>query len=233
MYFLVATLLVAFGVAPAAGASTKVNKAESLLRSCLAAMSSERSVHWVSTTNATDSTTRRPATIEITSDAGVASGSQMIVFNEGSDSGTERLELVNRAAYLYGGTYALEKLDGMTAAEARHFEDLWIDVASTSTAFASLAAGLTVSSLRSEVAIASPTLVGLQPVVLGHKTNLLESTTTTNGVQVRTELYLQARGAPLPVEEIVITPGGRTTTTFSSWGESVRVAAPRNSVPLL
>lgn len=217
-----------------AAASTRLTTAASLLKSCLSTMSNEHSVHWASTTNATDPANRQPATIVITSDAGESSGAQTISFKEGTETGSEKIELVKHAAYLYGGTFALEKLDGMTAAEARHFEDVWIDIPSSNAAFSGLAAGLTVSSLKSEVDIKSPTLVGgLQPVVLGHKTDLLDSTTTTSGVQVRTELYLQARGNPLPVEEIVSAATGRTTTTFSSWGERVRVSAPRNSVPLL
>lgn len=232
LFVLIATLVC--GLAPALqNATASATKGASLLKACLGAMAKARSVHWASTTNTSDPSTHVPVTVTITSDASQSSGSQVIVFKEGGKSGTEQVRLVNRTAYVYADTFALERFNAMTAAEARHFEDLWIAIASRSSAYGSLAAGLTVSSLRPEIDIPSPELVGTQPVVMGHKTELLDSTSKSNGALVKTELYVQSRGSPLPVEEISITPGGRTTTTFSSWGERVRVSAPPNSVPLL
>jgi hypothetical protein len=224
---------ISLALPPSGAASAMASKGAALLKTCISAMSHEKSVHWVSTTHTVDQTTHEPVTVTISSDAGQSSGSQSIVFEEGSESGTERIELVNRTAYVYAGIFVLEKFNGMTAAEAKHFAKLWIKIASSSSAFAATAAGLTVSSLASEIDIPSPTLFGGEVTVFGRATEALESTATTDGVQQKVELYVQARGAPLPVEEITTTSSGHSTMSFSSWGERLKISTPRNTVPLL
>jgi hypothetical protein len=217
---------------PIGVASASASKGAELLKACVAAMTHEQGVHWTSTTNAVDATTHQTVTVTISSDAGQSSGSQSIAFKEGSESGTERIELVDSTAYMNGGTFVLENFNGMPTADAKHFANVWIKIGSSSSAYSETAAGLTLSSLESEVEIPSPTLLSGNQVVLGHKTEELETTAKEDGVQVRVALYVQAHGLPLPVEEITTTPTSRSTMAFGSWGERVRVSTPRNWMPL-
>lgn len=170
----------------------------------------------------------------ITTTARKKTGSQVIV-NTGRDKKEswhgEIIEaLVHNTGYVYGNKVALYDLLGFTMTAASQEAHRWLSVPPTSSHFARIAAGLTVSSSVSVLVTGRPTSVG-ESVVDGEKVIGLKS---ESKAQPRTTgiLYVRAQGLPLPVELRASSATGTRITIFSHWNEPVTLKAPSGAAPV-
>jgi hypothetical protein len=220
--------------AQSAGASSRT--ASQVVAASKAAASSEASLHYVSTTKTpTDSVT-------ITGDVSKTEGKQTIVANVDGQIGHVTVELVGGTAYFEGDEPGLATFMGLSQSIAMKYENQWISLTASDTAFSSVAAGLTTSSALLEASIASPLALrgtseksGQRVLVLGG----FDSGTpagATKKVVIPVRLYVQAKGRSLPVLYTASDTVGKrkesTSVAFSNWGEPVGTTAPPGAVPI-
>ena len=206
------------GAASAAAASPAQEVA-----SALNAGLGEHSVRWVSTESANG------VKVGIISDVGQAAGSQIITWTEGAAEGTLAVVLLKNTAYLLGNAAGLY-IQGFTSAAATAQANKWITVIPSSAAYASAAAGLTISSALDPLRMTGPVTVLPGAKVLGMTTRAFKGTSKAFKGQpgVAEELYLRSGASALPVE--VVQNG--TTTVFDNWGEPIKVTTPLGAVPI-
>jgi hypothetical protein len=183
----------------------------------------EHSVRWVSTESANG------VKLGIISDVGRAAGSQIITWTEGSSEAVLSVVLVNGTAYLIGNGAGLY-IQGFTTAAATKEANKWIAVKPSSAAYASAAAGLTISTALDPLRMAGPVSVVPGATILGVSTRGFKGTSKPFEGQpgAAEKLYLRSSGAPLPVEAVQ----NNTTTVFDNWGEPIKVTAPLGAIPI-
>jgi hypothetical protein len=183
----------------------------------------QSSVRWVTTESANG------VKLAIISDVGRSAGSQIITYTEGAGEGVLSVVLLDDTAYMIGNGGGLY-LQGLTATAATKEANKWITVKPSSAAYASAAAGLTVSSALDPLKLAGSvtSVPGLK--VLGLSTVGFEGTSKPFNGQAGTaeKLYVRSTGSPLPVEVVQ----QNITTVFDNWGEPIKVTAPRGAIPI-
>ena len=209
------------GMAGAAVAAT-VSPAQQVASAVNAGVE-EHSVRWVSTESANG------VKLGIISDVGRAAGSQIITWTEGSSEGILSVVLVSGTAYIIGNGAGLY-LQGFTTAAATKEANKWIAVKPSSAAYASAAAGLTISTALNPLHMTGPVSVVPGATILGMTTRGFKGTSKPFQGQpgAAEKLYLRFSGAPLPVEAVQ----ANTTTVFDNWGEPIKVTAPLGAVPI-
>ena len=161
-------------------------------------------------------------------------GIQRISITEGGTTGHVTVLVVNRTAYIRGGTFALHAYMGFTPAQASRYHGRWIAIPHGFPSYGTVAAGVTLASVVHELKVAGSSLVRVAGRFGGHAVIGVRRSGKVGGLRTIETLYADARGAPLPVAEILVAPakGYRNTTTLSHWNEPVRVAPPANAVPI-
>jgi hypothetical protein len=215
----VATVSSTVSVASAAVAASPAQEVASALHAGLG----QHSVRWSSTESGSG------VTVAIISDVGQAAGSQIITWTQGADEGTLSVVLLKDTAYLIGDAAGLY-VQGFTTAAATAQANKWISVKPSSAAYASAAAGLTISSALDPLRMSGPVTVVRGTKVLGVTTRGFKGTSKAFAGQPGTaeELYLRSGGSGLPVEAVQ----KDTTTVFDKWGEPIRVTAPLGAIPI-
>jgi hypothetical protein len=205
-----------------AGATAAMTPAQKVA-SALNASLGEHSVRWVSTQSANG------VKLGIVSDVGRAAGSQVITWTEGAAEGILSVVLVNNTAYLIGNGAGLY-VQGFTTAAATKEANKWIAVKPSSAAYASAAAGLTISSALAPLRMAGPVTAVPGAKIFGMTTLGFKGTSKAFEGQPggAEELYLRSNGSHLPVE--VVQDG--STTVFDNWGEPIKVTAPLGAIPI-
>ncbi len=171
-------------------------------------------------------------TVTINTNAGADSGSQTIKFEEKTGAGEETCELVKNVVYFRADAFALQYFNGLTAALARKYSDAWILVPPSNSAFSGLAAGLTVSSISSELNTPSPRLLSGEQKLDGTEVKLLESVVTEDSVRETIRLFVPAKGQPFPIEQTISSSVSHSVMTLSPLNKAARVVAPEESISI-
>lgn len=222
----VRVLISVVGLATAAAVCNATVSAETPAQEVAAALNAglgQHSVRWTSTESANG------IKLGIVSDVGPAAGSQVITWTQGPTEGVLSVVFIHGTAYLIGDPAGLY-VQGFTSAAATAEANKWIAVKPSSAAYASAAAGLTISSALAPLKMGGSVTTAPGAKILGMATVGFKGTSKPFEGQPRApeELYLRSSGTPLPVE--VVQKG--TTTQFDNWGEPIKVTAPLGAVTI-
>jgi hypothetical protein len=219
------------GVAAASGAAGAATTAKAEYQAALKAASAQN-VHYVSKAN------EQGIGLVVVGDTGATSGSEKLNVKSGKTTETLTVTLVGDTGYLEGNNAALQKVLGLTAAQATTYTNKWLSFPTSNTSLAELVSGLRNSDVAAELQMTGPYTLGGTKMIGGQMTQSIKGTAATSaGTKVPIVLYVNATGTPRPVEEVT-NPKAKSasiegTVTFSNWGEKTNPTAPATSVPLV
>jgi hypothetical protein len=185
------------------------------LHAAIAQGERQRSVHYVSRWST--STT----SVSMVGDAGRTAGIQRITYTKNGKSGHVTVLVVADTAYVRGDAFTLENYLGFSAAEAAKAAGKWLLLPHTEQGFASIAAGVRLSSTLAQLELQGPVTA-----VKGSRGEAgFRGLHAYTGSRVRETVYAHAAGSRLPVELVV---GGAQPAklTFSRWNEALHLSAP-------
>jgi hypothetical protein len=163
-------------------------------------------------------------------DSGRTSGEQTVAIGKERAS----IVLVDDTIYFTGNSSGLVKYFGMPQTIAATLANRWISAAPTDSAYASLSAGLTLSSALKEVTPTSHVTKGRARTINGQSTTNVYGAGPAGLSQV--SLFIAKKGRPLPVEAVGSgsTKAGASgeIVDFSRWGESLHVPQPTGAIPI-
>ena len=176
------------------------------------------------TSTHTESLPGRYSEDTVTADVSVASGSELDRFQSTDQHGRARILLVGGTVYFRGDAVALEQYFDLTEAKAKHYAGRWISIPKGDKLYSGFADSLTLASVvrfipRGHLRLSRRWMHGRRFIVL-------------YGSSPSVDLYVHARGKPLPVG---FSDGGLSAQAygrFSKWNESVTVQAPASSTPI-
>jgi hypothetical protein len=208
----------------AATASDTPSKA---LASIVAAASAQASVHYTSTTDF------GAEQVSFVGDAGLVDGSQTITYTKSGKTGHVTVIVSGGAAYIRGDAFTLKNYIGFAAAPATDYAGKWVRFPKTDKGYATLAAGVTLPSVVSELGLGGrltsvpTTTIGAQQVFGVRGTDA-----PAKGVATVNTVYARAVGTRLPVEEVATHGSIKLTMSFSNWNETIAIPAPNGSVAI-
>ena len=217
-----------------AGASTGStgSTAQSLYQAALKAAGSE-GVHFTSSASQGD------VTIQVSGDAGTTSGTQTLTVTNGKSVEHVHAVVVGSTGYINGNATALEKVLGLTSAQAHTYAGRWLSFPTSDTGLATLVQGLLISQVPEELQMAGPLKFDAATTIDGQRVRGVRGYVSSGSDKVTVVLYVPASGTPLPIEEVT-NPGAsaksssiRGSVSFSDWGENTSIKAPSKSTSLL
>ncbi len=131
------------------------------------------------------------------------------------------------AVYVRGNAFALQYLQGMTAAEAEADAGVWVRIPSYSQLYVPTKADVTLPSVIGDLGL-EPPLAKLRATVVSGRRAIGVSGTSVEG-HAPAKLYAASGRLPLPAEEITRSADGTATIVLSHWNEPVKIAAPKNA----
>ena len=160
------------------------------------------------------------------------SGRQVITLSTGARA---EVLLINAVGYVEGNYKALTNFFGFPADTASKYAGKWISFKQGQTGYQQVTAGLTLSSVISELKVAAPlsklpaAAAGGTPVV-----RIRGTAPAASGAPAGTEQIIEiaATGSPLPVSSEEKARGEAADVTFSSWGETPHLSAPVGAIPI-
>jgi hypothetical protein len=218
----------ATAVSNSAGAA---NTAKSEYQAALKAASAQN-VHYVS------KATEQGIGLKVTGDTGKTSGAAQLTVKSGSTTESLAVLVVGTTGYVKGNDAALQKVLGLTAAQATTYTNQWLSFPTSNTSLAELISGLRNADVASELRMTGPYTLGATKNIGGQVAQAINgSAATSAGTKVPIVLYVNATGTPRPIEEVT-NPKAKAssiegTVTFSKWGEKTDPSAPATSVPLV
>ncbi len=186
----------------------------------LAAARGAGSVEWVSTI-----TLPAHRTV-LTSFAGTTQGHQTVEI----DGATSTVMLRDATVYLQGSAQALEQ-NGFPATPAGQLAGHWLSYGRSDQGYHTLAEGLTLGSVVSEIAFKGPVSVTGRRTIGGQQVIGLRGLSRAFTGVTQT-VYVALDGPPLPVQVITDDHNQRSVLTFSHWGDPVTVTAPSPVIPI-
>ncbi len=218
------------GASPAvASAHATRPDASTLYRQALATTKSW-SVHYVSSSNASQ------VSLLETGDSGPASGTQSVATGTGNLADTIMIDVIGGLTYVKGNAGGFQRLVGLDATTAQEVAGRWIEFSTTSATFAQVVAGVRSRDVADELELKGPLSLGRSTTVGGVAVDAIEGTQTTARKTQRVILYVRAHGSHVPVEEDAVDAKGKANGTlhvvYSRWGEIVRPEAPQGAVPI-
>jgi hypothetical protein len=210
-------------------ASAQAPSPAKLLASSLAACRAQTSVEWIS------SGSLNGESGTITTSSGRTAGIQLISIKKGESTGHVTVELMNDTGYLKGDSFALHAYMGFTSGAAKKEANRWLSLAPSNMDFSAVTAGLTVSSITSELEMTGPFTAIPESVVLGERVDGVRGLSVAqSGVPaMKSELYVRAKGLPLPVEETQVYEGHTSVVKFVKWNGSIVLEKTPGATPLL
>jgi hypothetical protein len=206
----------------AASASATKATTKTILKAATTDLAKQTSVHIKVYSLAADS----PSSVE--ADIGEKTGTE--TFTKGAESFS--ITVTPTFAYLSGTKTGLTEIMGLSAAEQKKVGTSAISMKAGTTPYETFKSNLTVGALSH-----------LLPIVKG-TTLLAKRDKTTHGYDLKwvtaassqspkstTVLTISAGSKTLPSKELVTTTSGTSETTFSKWGEGVRVVVPSSTIP--
>jgi hypothetical protein len=223
------------GVAAASGSAGAANTAKAEYQAALKAASAQN-VHYVSKAN--ERSNNQSIGLVVVGDTGKTSGSEKLKVTTGSTTETLRVLLVGSTGYLKGNNAALQKVLGLTAAQATTYTNKWLSFPTSNTSLAELISGLRNADVASELQMTGPYTLGGTKMIGGQMAQAIHGTAaTSSGTKVPIILYVNATGTPRPIQEVTnpkkMSASVQGTVTFSNWGEKTNPTAPATSVPLV
>ncbi len=210
-------------VAPlGAGASVKDPTAAHVLTATTTALAKVQGVHIVvdSVSGSTKSS--------VTADIGTTTGQETYV--SGSESFT--IAVTPTYAYLSGSKTGLITLMGLTAAEQKLVGSAAISMKKGSSEYTEFADNLTTGAFTQLLPSVKETslLPARDKATGGYQLQWVTKATSSNP-KATSVLTISAGKKALPIKETVTTAKGSSLTTFSKWGETVKVVAPSSTLP--
>jgi hypothetical protein len=206
----------------AAQAATKSPTAASVLASTTESLNKESGVHIVVTT------VDKKVHSSVVADIGKASGTETYI--SGSESFT--ITVTPKAAYLSGSKKGLTELMGLSASEQSKVGGEAIVMKLGTTPYSTFHSNLTSSAFSDLLPKAKGTslLAKRDKATKGYQ--LTWTTAKTSSAPKEISLMTISSGSKaLPVKESVTTSSGSSHTSFTRWGESVKVHVPSKTIP--
>ena len=208
--------------APSPGSATAVVAAS------LAALKAGRAVH------ITISTTLSNGSVTYSDDATADGGRQYITLSTG---GHVTILYVGGVGYVQGDAQGLAGFMQVPLSQAQSLAGQWIAVHPGqelgASSYADIVAGITLSSVASEIALAAPLTLAAPATVAGQRTIVVQGRVPASQqppASARVTLDVAAAGSR-PLRETVVASGGYlSTTTFSDWGESLSLSPPPHPI---
>jgi hypothetical protein len=219
---LTATLALAGGAqatqSPSASALMKLALNDALARNSVHEAESQKS----STTSGT-----------ITSDIGKAEGRQDISHSDGAQA---HVLVIGGTAYVSGNQAALTHYYGFPAAIAKKVGSNWVSAPSSSSGYAVITAGVTLSSAIDVLAIPGHLTETSVTKIAGQSAIGIQNksvATGSKGVTVAVTMYVSQTSKPLPIRVTFnYSNGASTVVTFSGWDEPLALKAPAHVIPV-
>ena len=155
-------------------------------------------------------------------DTGRTSGKQTITYANAE----VQVVVVAGKAYINANSAGLSIFQAQPAAQK--YAGKWLAFSSGGQVYDAAAQTVTLSSLLQQV-LPTGSISKLAPTRVNGRSVVGLVGALPGGF--RGTLYVSTSGSPLPVQETLNTPTGRTTVTFSDWGEPVNVTAPTGAIP--
>jgi hypothetical protein len=178
----------------------------------------------------TDQTAGAAGTQRIVADIGTVTGTELITF--GAASATIRV--TRQAAYFSGDTAGLTAYLGLSSAAAQKVRSRWVMIKAGTSEYQDLATENTISSLPSSILPSASDATQVRTATSGgQKDYVLAWKATASGSAATIDVRLTLAAAPqvLPVSETLTTNGETKTVTFSRWGTPFTVVAPAPVIP--
>jgi hypothetical protein len=210
------------GVAPSvANAAVKHPTVASLLKAANAALLSEDSVH------VKVSTISGKVASSVIADIGKTSGRES--YHSGDESFT--ISVTPTYAYLSGSKEGLIKLMDLTEVEQQKVGTHAIAMKKGTSPYTTFDSNLTSSTFANLLPHAKGTtlLAKRDAATGGYQLSWHEAATSSSPAST-TVITISAGKKALPLKESVTTSEGKSKTTFTQWGEAVKVTAPTSTV---
>jgi len=191
----------------------------------IAAARAKQSVHYVSASN--DGTSQ----ITIKADAGRSEGIQQVAFRKGGKTGHATVIVAGKTAYLRGDSFTLVSFIGLPSPGAAKYANVWIRIPSTSSAYAPIAAAVTLGSALDEIGPQNKT-TAIRTTVDGQKLIGVRGTYTRQKKVYTDTIFARAANPPLPTEETVVGPKFQAVNAFSKWNEKISISIPKKTVAI-
>jgi hypothetical protein len=207
------------------------NSAASAAAAALTALKAGRSVHIDITT--ADS----PSDVTSYDDDATATGGQQVITIDGTQHAT--ILFIGNIGYLKANVPALTGFIGVSASQAPSLAGKWLsfspgDTLGTTT-YSSLVAGITLSSVASEIELSGPDTISGTQTVDGQSVRAITSPLPASQqlpATARMTLYVTASGSLPVLEKLSGADGQENQTSFSHWGESRHLTAPSGALPV-
>lgn len=161
----------------------------------------------------------------ITADTAATAGRQVIT----SGTSTATLIVLPRFAYFSGNKSGLARFFGMPANDITRVGAKWVSVRAGTTQYTRFKAAVDASLLTGFLPSAKSVQVA-SATVGSRRGYSLRWTTTSSGRKVSYTLTVAATGPPLPIDDAITSGKDHERTTFSKWGETVKLSAPRSTI---
>jgi hypothetical protein len=178
----------------------------------------------------TEHTAGAAGTQRIMADIGTVTGTELITY--GATSATIRV--TRQAAYFTGDTAGLTAYLGLSAAGAAKVRSRWVMIKAGTSEYQDLAAENTISSLPSSILPSAADATQVRTATSGAQREYVlawKATVSGSGAAIDVRLTLAAAPQVLPVSETLTTNGETKTVTFSRWGTPFTVVAPAPVIP--
>jgi hypothetical protein len=212
---------------PAAPAASP-GSATAVVAASLAALKAGRAVHITIRTAASN------GSITYSDDSTADGGRQYITLSTGGDV---TVLYVGGVGYVEGNAQGLAGFMAVPLSQAESLAGQWIAVHPGQelgeSSYADIVAGITLSSVASEIALDAPLALTAPAKVAGQRAIGVQGRAPASDqlpASARATLDVAAAGSR-PLRETVVANGGFTsTTTFSDWGESVPLSTPQHPI---
>ncbi len=195
---------------------------KSVLKAASSALAKQTSVHIKVHAVASNSPS------SVVADIGEKTGTE--TFTKGDE--TFSITVTPTFAYLSGSKTGLTEIMGLTAAEQKKVGKSAISMKAGSTAYNTFKSNLTVGALVDLLPSAKGTTLLAKRDKATHGYDLKWVTpASSQSAKSTTVLTISSGEKSLPSKELVTTTAGTSETTFSKWGESVRVVIPSSTIP--
>ncbi|MCW2930511.1 MAG: hypothetical protein JWM19_1473 [Actinomycetia bacterium] len=213
------------------GSTAPAGHAASIAAAALASLEGGRAVH-IDITSGDKSN----GTTSYSEDA-TPTGGQQIITIDGTQHAT--ILFIDNVGYLKANAAALAGFIGAPAAQAPTLAGKWLsfspgDTLGTTT-YASLVAGITLSSVASEIKLSGPDTVTGPQTVNGQSVLAISSPVPTSQQlpsSARMILYVTASGSRPVTEKLSGVAGAENEYSFSHWGESLHLTVPADALPV-
>jgi hypothetical protein len=181
--------------------------------------------------------TDQTGTVTTFSDEATATGGKQVITIGGSQHAI--VLLIDGVGYVQADQGALIGFFGVPRSEAAAVAGRWLSFrpgdSLGSSSYDDVVAGITLSSVASELQLSGPDSVTGPLTVAGQSVLAIQSPVPASQQlpsTARETLYVAAHGSRPVLEKLSGAGGVQNQLTFSHWGETVRLTAPADALPV-